>query len=280
LSAEAPVGAPVPALESPRDAALAGPRPRADWRTGFLIAAMTAGLALAVALHHAGRAPFWPALAAATLLMNLSFTAWHEPAHGNFSRSRRVNDAAGVLASFVSVYPGYFARRREHLVHHRFEGEEGKDPVYARIQASVLTFPWQLLRAARVPLDVPASFVPLTKAQRLSDRASNALALLVAVGSIPLGWGPSVLGLWILPRVIVFWLHAYYVCLLPHAVPGGGYRVYRIRGGGGGLLLRLLTVDQTFHGIHHRWPSVPWHAYARTARRRRDRFASDGIEVV
>ena len=262
------------------DAGPSGRRPTLDWRTGLVVLAMTAGLPAIVVLHAAGRIPFWPALGVATLLMNLSFTAWHEPAHGNFSRSRRPNDLAGVLASFVSVYPGYFARRREHLVHHRFEGEEGKDPVYARIQASVLTFPLQLLRAARLPLDVPASFVPLTSTQRLSDRVSNTLALLVAVGSIALGWGPSVMGLWILPRVIVFWAHAYYVCLFPHAAPGGGYRLYRVRADGGGLLLRLLTVDQTFHGIHHRWPSVPWHAYARTARLRGRRLEEDGIEVV
>jgi beta-carotene hydroxylase len=256
------------------------PRPLLDWRTGALIAAMAAGLPALVVLHHAGAVAFWPALAAATLLMNLSFTAWHEPAHGSFSRSRRWNDAAGVVASLASVYPAYFARRREHLVHHRWEGVSGKDPVYARIQATPWSFPFRLIAAARVRLDVPSTFVPETRWQRRADRVSNALALAVVVASLASGWWESVVGLWILPRAIVFWVHAYYVCLLPHSVPGGGFRLYRVRAGGGGLLLRLLTLEQTYHGVHHRWPSIPWHAYARVARARGGALAEDGIETV
>ncbi len=96
---------------------------------------MIAGLVAVIALHATGRLPLLVGLVLNTLLMNLSFTAWHEACHGNLSKRRAVNTAFGIATSFASIYPGYFARRREHLCHHRFEGDAAQDPVYPRIRS-------------------------------------------------------------------------------------------------------------------------------------------------
>jgi beta-carotene hydroxylase len=232
-----------------------------DVPTAAVGGTMVIGIAAVIALHAAGWMPLVVGLLINTFLMNLSFTAWHEACHGNFSKSRAINTAFGVLTSFASIYPGYFARRREHLCHHRFEGDATQDPVYPRIQVSLLAFPLQVLRAnhtaeARVP--IPASFLPMTSTQRWADRASNLLAFsLLGVGLLTdTFW--SVLLLWFVPRATVFLAHAIYICHFPHAIPGGGYEVYRVRPS---RVLALLTLGQNLHGVHHRWPAIPWHRY-------------------
>ena len=251
-----------------------------DLPTAAIIGLMVLGLPGVMWLYHQGLLPFIGALLVATMLMNLSFTAWHEASHATLSSQRAVNHALGVLASFASVYPGYFARRREHLIHHKWEGVPGKDPVYPRIQASFWSFPLKVAQVAIAgePWDVPASFQPITRAQRVCDTMSNLLACAIIAAGCLHGYAASVLGLWVLPRALVLVLHAYYICFFPHVVPGGGFRLYRVRRPN--LLLRLLTVEQTFHGLHHRWPFIPWHRYAAAQRRHADELAAEGIEVV
>lgn len=257
-----------------------GPRPYVDGPTAILIGLMAVGFPTAGVLSHRGVLPAWAALLVGSLLMNLSFTAWHEPAHQTFSRSRALNTAAGWLAAFVSVYPGYFARRREHLVHHKFEGQEGKDPVFPRIQATFWSFPVTLLRTALAgaPLDVPANFLPITRVQRVADALSNLLALCVVVAASALGYFWALFWVWVLPRLVIYGVHAYYVCYFPHRVPGGGYTVLRVREDH--PWLRLLTMNQHLHGVHHRWPWIPWHRYRRVLRECASDLAREGLAAA
>ncbi|SVC57188.1 uncharacterized protein METZ01_LOCUS310042, partial [marine metagenome] len=118
-----------------------GIRPFVDGITGILILSMVVGLPVVGWFYYNGTLPFWMAVVLGTLLMNLSFTAWHEPSHQNFSKFKWLNHIAGWIASVASIYPGYFARRREHLIHHRWAGDDVKDPVYPRIQSTFLSFP-------------------------------------------------------------------------------------------------------------------------------------------
>ncbi len=234
-----------------------------DLRTALLLAFQTAGLAALYVLHVSVSLPWWAAGVLATLLMNLSFTTWHECSHGNFSRSQWINHTAGVVSSFFSLYPGYFARRREHLAHHRWEGDEKMDPVYPRIQAGFFAFPFLLSRliVTRGGNPVPDEFLPFTSAQRWVDR----LTLLFAFGGMALisylGHFEAVLWLLLLPRLVVFYLHAVYICWLPHSVKGGGFERYRVADHG--LFWRFLTVGQWAHGVHHKEPNIPWHGYRR-----------------
>ena len=232
-----------------------------DLPTAAVGVGMAAGLAAVVALHASGHVPLLLGLVINTFLMNLSFTAWHEACHGNLSKSRALNTAFGIATSFASIYPGYFARRREHLCHHRYEGDATQDPVYPRIQGSLLSFPLRVVRAnhtAGMRVPIPASFLPMTPLQTWADRISNLLAFsLLGVGLLTHTFA-SIVWLWFVPRAIVFVAHAIYICHFPHVIPGGGYQVYRVRPG---RLLAALTMNQNLHGVHHRWPSIPWHRY-------------------
>ncbi|MCA9670124.1 MAG: fatty acid desaturase [Myxococcales bacterium] len=259
---------------------LVGSVPLVDVPTAAIVVLMIAGTPLLVWGTHRGHVPWWAAFLAGTYLMNLSFTAWHEPAHGTFSSSRRLNLIVGWLSSFASVYPGYFARRREHLVHHKFEGTQGKDPVYPRIQTTFFGFPLRIMQQMFKPdpLDVPETFHPITPGQRLSDMISNLLVLGVLGVAIALGFWRALLVAWIVPRFFVVMIHAYYICFFPHHIEDGGYRVYRIRRDG--ILLKLLTVNQHMHGIHHKWPWIPWHKYQLVRRELGDELYNEDIEEV
>lgn len=232
-----------------------------DGRTLLLLFVQCAGFVFVTVLCAFSVLPLWAGGLLSFLLMNLSFTTWHECSHGNFSLDWRVNHVAGILSSLFSPYPGYFARRREHLAHHRWEGDAALDPVYPRIQTSALAFPFRLtwMTIVRAGNKIPADFLPLSRSQRLVDFLTLLLILMLTVLALFLGQGLLLLSLLVLPRLAVFYLHAFYICWLPHAVANGGFEKYRVRDRG--LLWRLLTVGQWAHGVHHRNPHIPWHRY-------------------
>ena len=197
---------------------LPGEKPVVDGLTGILIFSMVVGIPVVGWLFHHGVLPFWATVIFGTLLMNLSFTAWHEPSHQNFSKFKWLNNVAGWIASLSSVFPGYFSRRREHLIHHRWAGDKLKDPVYSRIQSTFLSFPKSLVASNRRFnfQNIPESFCAITKTQRIADQASNWIAVVLIVGSIFYGFWEAVLWAWIVPRFFIFFIHAYLICYLPH----------------------------------------------------------------
>lgn len=253
-----------------------------DIPTLLVILVMTVGMPLAASLQAQGFLHPLITIFLCTILMNASFTAWHEPSHGNFSKYKWVNNLAGFISSLASVYPGYFARKREHLAHHKYEGQEGKDPVYLRIQkTNFFMFPIRLFIVnfiQRAPLDIPESFCKFTKAQKISDLVSNLLALAIIVLSFAYGYGMEVTCAWIIPRFLIFWLHAYYICFFPHHIDEGGYQKYRIRNLG--FVGRFITMEQNYHGIHHKWPFIPWYMYRVLFKNQSQALQENNIEIL
>lgn len=237
-------------------------RPLFDLPTAVLLVLQTAGYGIVAWLTYTAAVPLWAGSLACCLLMNLSFTAWHECSHGNFSRLPWINHACGWLSSLFTLYPGYFSRRREHLAHHRWEGDEKLDPVYPRIQTSLAVFPFLLTRQVitREGNPITATFLPLSTGQVWADRGLLLLAALAMAGLLALGEWKIVLWLFVFPRLVTFYLHAIYICWFPHHVEGGGFEKYRVKYRG--FLWRLLTVEQWAHGVHHRDPSIPWYRYS------------------
>jgi beta-carotene hydroxylase len=234
---------------------------RIDGKTLGLLALQLVGMPACVWLHAAGYLPFWAAALLGSGLMNLSFTIWHEASHANFSRRAAWNHALGVASSFLSVYPGYFARRREHLAHHRWEGHPELDPVFPRIQTGAwMFFPWLMWLTAKRAGKIDAGFLPITEWQKRADRLTLGLFLFTLGLSLKFGFFPSMAAVFLVPRLVIFFLHAYYICYLPHAVPAGGFQKYRVMRAPGAFW-KFITVGQWAHGVHHRWPNIPWHQY-------------------
>ncbi len=233
-----------------------------DWPSFFVSIFMIIGLSFLFYLSIQGIGESWLLLLLSTLLMNLSFTAWHEASHGNLSGSKTLNEFIGILSSIFSAYPGYYARKREHLAHHRFEGIEGKDPVFERIQTKFILFPIHLFRVIlKSKGRIPADFLPITQQQKWIDRFS--IFLFFAFGALCFlkGFILHFLLIFFIPRAIVFWLHVFYICYFPHAISkGSGYQKYRIVSES--KFIYWLTMGQSLHGIHHYNSKIPWHRYS------------------
>ena len=255
-------------------------KPILDCITGVLVLSMVVGLPVVGWFYHRGVLPFWVTVVLGTLLMNLSFTAWHESSHQNFSKFKWLNHVVGWIASLASIYPGYFARRREHLIHHRWAGDDAKDPVYSRIQSTFLSFPKVLVDSNRKFnfQNVPENFHPITRGQRIADLASNSLVAALVVSSIFYGFFNVVFWVWIVPRFFIFFIHAYFICYLPHAMEQGGYQVNRIRRGR--WIQRFISVEQNMHGIHHLWPWIPWHQYHNFKSLNSNTILESNIEII
>ena len=240
---------------------LANKKHLADPITSLLLLVYFIGIPLIIYLASIELLPLWAGLLIGTFLMNLSFTAWHECSHNNFSQYKFLNTIIGVAAGAFSLYPGYFATKREHLIHHMFQGQDGKDPVYPRIQTSFLGFPWKLLLNFRMKISDPEviAFMPLSAWQKTVDLMVYMVVVSIIFTSIMKGWFIALLFSWIIPRGLVFWMHAYYICFFPHQIAAGGYELFRVRKPS--WFKRIITVDQIMHGLHHKWVYIPWHRY-------------------
>ena len=237
-------------------------RPRLlDPVTTALLVLMLGGqysLFLAVAGGSIGMVP---AAVIGTLLMNLSFTLWHECAHGLFSSRRWINDLVGATVAVFSVGPPYFFRRNEHLIHHRWQGDPENDPVFPRIQTSWWRFPFRLfyLRFRPEGRVKFAELMPFSEREAALDNLQR-LILFTGLAALALfvSW-EAVLAVFVLPRLGIFLLHAYYICYLPHHDDKTGYTLQR------NLHLTpvytFFSVFQDYHATHHARPHLPWYLY-------------------
>lgn len=193
-------------------------------------------------------------------IMNASFTIWHECAHGNFSNSLYWNNFFGRLASLLTLGNGYFATKAEHLIHHRHQGDPNKDPVVKRVQTSWNHFPANLLKqlfAERAETD----WLKLTTAELAADRQERIATAAYLFFLIIVFGVKAVILVLIIPKVVVTFLHAFYICFLPHHKGKKDYQIFRIVTENPAAC--FLTWGQSLHGIHHRWPNIVWHQYRR-----------------
>lgn len=248
-----------------------------DNKTFGIIVFMCLGLLANIVLYELKILPIIPAVILATFFMNLSFTAWHECAHGIFSSSNKFNQIFGWVTSFFSVYPGFYARKREHLLHHKYEGQPDKDPVYPRVQSSAFSFLFKAARTVIYHNSQAYEDLPLSRKEKVLDASLYCSVLCVLVAGYLFGFLYNLLLLWIFPRLLIFPIHAYYICYFPHHRGGKGYQVSRIVSTN--WLVRFLTVNQSYHGIHHLWPSIPWHQYGSVYKKKKGELVQKGVEV-
>jgi beta-carotene hydroxylase len=177
------------------------------------------------------------------------------------------------------IYPGYFFQRRDHLLHHKYQGDPDKDPVYPRTLCRPWAFPFHLVW---VILRNPQPMYPERQSTG-PERVADVMNYLLCAGAITLGFlygaGGTVLAAWLLPRAFMVPIHAFYVCYLPHSSHGqSAYQTYRI------VLrnpfTRYLTLYHSYHGLHHLWPTIPWHQYRRTYISRKQELTARGVEIL
>lgn len=210
------------------------------------------------------------AILIATFAMNITFTSWHEASHGLISKDGKLNDMFGILGSIPLGFPGYYGRKREHLIHHRYEADEKLDPVFPRIQMKF----WDYLRVAVAPKSklnplmntrsydkIGQKVMNLTSDERKIDRV-----LLISTGIIGITWciiSPlTLLTVFLIPRFAIFVIHAYYICFLSHKpkkIKDADYVLYYCFSNN--IITRFLTLNQSLHGFHHKYPNKKWYTY-------------------
>lgn len=250
-----------------------------DTPTFLLLVLYLALLGSSVALSWLGLIPLAAAFGISLVAFNLSFTLWHECVHNTLSSSRTFCSTVGVLLSFIMVYPGYFLLRRDHLLHHKYEGDPDKDPVYPRVQCRPWALPFHLARVILVNPQPPNPESRPKPGERVVDGLGYLLFAGVAVLAVLHGKGWLLLFSWVLPRLIILPIHAFYVCYLPHSAHGPAtYQKWRIvlRN----PLTRYLTLYHSYHGLHHIWPTIPWYRYRRTFEDRRADLEAKGVEIL
>lgn len=254
---------------------------RTDYVTLVLMAFMLGLHVTVIYLQIAHSLSFVLACAICCFIMNMSFTFWHECSHENLSSNRRLNIVTGIIASFFSFFPGYFARRREHLVHHRYEGIPGKDPVYYRIQnTNFYKFLWTAVVVnylEKKPNEVPDSFMEISPLQKFIDRLTVGSVWCVIGVLVYAGFWQVAFATILIPRVFIFIYHGYVICFFPHFIHGCGYQKFRVFPRG--FFFQAITMNQNLHGIHHFIPRVRWYNYKSVYQKYRGEFSENNIET-
>jgi beta-carotene hydroxylase len=211
-----------------------------------------------------------------TFFLNMSFTIWHEAAHGTVFRNRTANDILGCLAAWPAMIP-YQTVRRDHILHHDFVNDPERDPDYWFTEGSIWSLP------LRYPSGAKRAVAIVDRSGRPSwevnlDRALL-VSILVALGlGVWLGSPLAVLFAWILPKGFAMWIHAWYVNVLPHrGLPPERFHDTRIYTQ---AWLLPLTICHSYHGLHHIWPTLPWHRYPRAFRLKREFLESRGVPII
>ncbi len=106
---------------------------------------------------------------------------------------------------------------------------------------------------------IPADFMPINNLQKKLDYILVSCSIIFCMLCFFTGYTAPLIFSLIIPRIIVWALHAWYICYLPHSVEDGGFEKYRIVSTS--KWARFFTFEQSLHGVHHKTPNIPWHKY-------------------
>ncbi len=201
--------------------------------------------------------PLWIHVTIGIIAIHLSFTIWHEAAHGTISTRRWLNDAAGVLGMFPYMTP-YFMQRFVHLDHHKYLNEPDKDPNQIYAAGPFWQLPFRYVRAIAYAKKMLLTD-PRSRGMRISDITILAGIGLIFIISIWQHFFVDLFWLWLLPLAIAKVIMDWYVNFLPHTgLPPDRFLGTRI------IDVRFLTpwvLCHNYHAVHHLWPTIPWHSY-------------------
>ncbi|MEZ5689624.1 MAG: fatty acid desaturase [Caenibius sp.] len=224
--------------------------------------------ALATWGYMAGHVPLWLAIPANIWAVYLAFSPLHDASHRALSSNGFLNDFLGVLTGQL-LLPGVnmTAFRTIHMDHHRFVGEEGRDPDTALVDPpkwaglSYLMFAdlnwvyWYYRYGRKI----------WSRKMTLYIHIMLAAVIVSHVAFLMSPWWKEFLLLYVVPQRIGLGLIAYNFAHIQH--PSGltwnehpFQSTVFIRGKSA---LRRLMFGQEDHTIHHLVPHVPWYKYKR-----------------
>lgn len=240
-----------------------------------LVAPMEIGLVVGVFvlftassyLYLTGALHWLPMTVLNTFAVYASFTPLHDATHRTVSCNRRLNDLIGTISCLL-LLPGITTRvyRFLHLEHHRYSGDEAKDPDEPFVSAPPWALPfvmagldvlwsrWYISHWASRPLDERREFV-----------ASITFYVLFHAAWLMSPYALEFLVLWIIPQRLGLTCVAWFFAHIQHpkdvlweeAPFQATVRIVAKP------WTRWLLLGQSKHHIHHLAPSVPYYRYHR-----------------
>ena len=222
-------------------------------------------IATAAALAHV--IPLWMAMACNFVAVYFAFTPLHDASHRAVSSSPFVNDLIGVTVGQL-LLPGInmTAFRAIHMDHHRYVGQEGRDPDTGFVKPPFGGV-FYLMFA-----DIHWVFWYLRYGRHIWSRkvaAYMALLLVMVVGIhvafLMSPWWKAFLLLYVVPQRLGLGWVAYTFAHIqhPHGLTWENEPFQSTMFIGGSSPLRRLMFGQEEHIIHHVVPHVPWFKYKR-----------------
>ncbi|MCA9774731.1 MAG: fatty acid desaturase [Myxococcales bacterium] len=258
--------------------------PRVSWPTMGLFALCIGGWAGTLGLALGGALPAWAAVPLLAVFAYVSFTPMHDGVHKSITRAAWMNDAIGRVAA-VPLFAPFIAFRWCHLQHHRKTNHPTEDPDFWSGRGPGWVLP---LRWLTQDLHYYVAYFGRWRSRPAAERAEavGTLALFVAIaaGLAAAGWGREVVLYWLVPaRLAIGWL-AFTFDYLPHwpyAASAAEDRFVATRNlrwspTREGRWLGPAMLWQNFHLVHHLYPGVPFHRYARVWRARRAELRAKG----
>lgn len=264
---------PAPLIDRKTLAALSVRSDAAGWRRLVLHAALLAGTGLLV-WQMRGTPWIWPAMLIHGVVLVFLFAPLHETIHRTAFAARAANEGvAFVLGGLILLPHEYF--RAFHFAHHRFTQDPARDPELAVPKPATIG-QW-LWTASGLPYWIGQARLVLGHAmghaqedffksdgQRAAvvREARILLGVYAAVAILSVAAGSTaVLMLWVVPALLgqpflrLFLMAEHTLCPL---LPGDMWSNSRTTRSNG--LVRFLAWNMPYHGAHHAYPGVPFHA--------------------
>lgn len=243
----------------------------------------TAGAA-ACSLAAAGD-PWWPLASAACGLAVVSFfPALHESGHGTAFRTPLLNRATTWLGAVIMLQaPSFF--REFHFEHHRQTHDPARDPEIAMAYGLLGVWPRNIfnylalvsgqgLMFGKATFTIACALTPYavwrrlfpwireTHASAVARESRLVLVLLVAATWAGLTHVPgfhAVLLAWPIAHVLL----GFYLMPEHTGLPHDGSQLHRTRTITSNAAVRWWMWNMPYHGEHHAYPAVPFHALPR-----------------
>lgn len=264
------------------------------WPTIFLCIAVVLGFWGVAWAAASGLLSLWWAVPINALLAYAAYTPAHEAVHGNVHRvagksqseGTWLNNTVGALAASALLH-NFPMHQLSHLAHHAHTNDPTRDPDH---WMAVRGAPQVLLRAFSLIGAHYFSEIKLCLA-RASDGKRRLLlgglqnvVWLGFVAALAIVYGPwpalaaTVLAAW-LGSAILAWAFDW----LPHVPHQSRERFADTRATLfspllNGLLTRLFLF-QNYHHIHHLWPRVPFHRYAKVHGQLEGFLKTQGVKI-
>ena len=245
---------------------------RNPWTAAIASALVAAQLGVAGTLA-ALEAPWWLAVAIAwcggAFVCHALFVIIHETCHRLVFRGRPANRGLALLANLPMLAPFAIGLSHYHLVHHRTQGQRGRDPD--------LPWDWEVrwFDGSRVGRLVWHLLFPLIQATRSAHRedrdtldgrdpwlVANAAVQLAVTVAIGLAWGWTAILYLAVSLYFMFSLHPLAGRFVQeHFVFEGIQETTSYDGP-----LSILALHFGHHVEHHDFPAVPWNRLPRIRR--------------